>query len=48
MTICVPEPFLKLSDRQRLGRELLAGCREVSRQIGAEEVYVSSAAAVPL
>ena len=34
MTFCVPEPSLKLSYRQALGRELLNGCNAVSRQIG--------------
>ena len=38
MTICVPEASLKLSDRQALGRELLVGCAELSRQLGAEEL----------
>jgi IclR family acetate operon transcriptional repressor len=39
MTICVPEPSLKLSYRQALGRELLSGCRALSHQIGGEECY---------
>jgi hypothetical protein len=37
MTICVPEPSLKLSYRQTLGRELLNGCNALSRRIGADE-----------
>jgi DNA-binding IclR family transcriptional regulator len=45
MTICVPEPFLKLSDRQALGRELLVGCSELSRQIGAEDLLAPVVAA---
>jgi DNA-binding IclR family transcriptional regulator len=44
MSICVPEPSLKLSHRQALGRELLAGCRDLSRQIGAEDLYLDAAA----
>lgn len=39
MSICVPEASLKLSERQTLGRELLAGCRALSHQIGAEDLY---------
>lgn len=34
VSFCVPEPSLKLSQRQMLGRELLAACEELSRQIG--------------
>ncbi len=45
MTICVPEPSLKLSDRQSLGRELLRGCDELSRQIGAEDPFHSAVSA---
>ncbi len=37
MTICVPEPSLRLSYRQALGRELLNACRALSHQIGADE-----------
>ncbi len=39
MTICVPEPALRLSYRKTLGRELLNGCNALSRQIGAEDCY---------
>jgi DNA-binding IclR family transcriptional regulator len=45
MTICVPEPFLKLSDRQALGRELLAGCAQLSSQLGGEGAYAPAVAA---
>ncbi|MGA2528157.1 MAG: IclR family transcriptional regulator [Acidimicrobiales bacterium] len=48
MTICVPEPSLKLSHRQVLGRELLAGCAVLARQIGAEDSYRPVAAAATL
>jgi len=48
MTICVPEPTLRLSDRQLLGRELLIGCSELSRQIGGEDMYPRVAAAATL
>jgi DNA-binding IclR family transcriptional regulator len=34
MTICVPEPALKLSDRRVLGHELVERSNELSRQIG--------------
>ena len=36
MTVCVPEPSLKPSYRRELARELVAGCEELSRQLGAE------------
>jgi DNA-binding IclR family transcriptional regulator len=45
MTICVPEPSLKLSDRKQLARELLDGCDELSRLIGAEDPCRSPALA---
>ena len=37
MTICVPEPSLKLSCRKALAGELLDGGNELSRQIGADD-----------
>jgi IclR family KDG regulon transcriptional repressor len=46
MTICVPEPTLKPAKRQLLGRELLAGCSKLSRQIGAGDLHPRPAAAV--
>jgi IclR family transcriptional regulator, KDG regulon repressor len=45
MTICVPEPSLKLSYRQELARELVDACNELSRQIGAGDSCRSPAAA---
>ena len=36
MTICVPEPSLKPTYRQFLGRELLGGCAELSRRVGGD------------
>jgi DNA-binding IclR family transcriptional regulator len=45
MTICVPEPAIKLSHRQELARELLDGCNELSRQIGADYPCLSPSAA---
>ena len=39
MTICVPEPTLKLSDRRVLGRELVERSNELSRQIGWIDPY---------
>ena len=45
MTFCVPEPSLKLSYRETLGRELLNGCSALSRRIGGEEPCSSPVAA---
>jgi len=45
MTFCVPEPSLKLACRQELSRELLDGCSDLSRQIGADDPCRSSAVA---
>jgi DNA-binding IclR family transcriptional regulator len=46
MTICVPEPSLKLSYRKELARELLDACNELSRLIGADDPCRSPAMAL--
>ncbi len=45
MTVCVPEPSLKLSYRKELAGALLEACNELSRQIGAERTGSSPLAA---
>lgn len=45
MTICVPEPSLKVSYRKELARELLEACNELSRLIGADDPCRSPAIA---
>jgi len=37
MTICVPEPSLKVSYRAALGRELLDGCSDLTQLIGTDD-----------
>ena len=45
ITICVPEPSLRLTYRQALGRELLNGCAELSRRLGGEHFSTTTTSA---